>query len=53
MVEGTAKVGKLFAHRIETDDLFDESEINFRSSYAAEETFVPSAAIRWLVVVNL
>jgi hypothetical protein len=53
MVEDTAKVGKLFAHRIETDDLFDESKMDFLSSYAAEETFVPSAAIRWLVVVHL
>jgi hypothetical protein len=50
MVEDTAKVGKLFSHRIETDDLFDESEIDFLSSYAAEETLVPSAAMRWFVV---
>jgi len=53
MVGDTAKVGKLFAHRIETDDLFDESGIDFLSSHAAEETFVPSAAIRWLVLVHL
>jgi hypothetical protein len=50
MVEDTAKVGKLFAHRIETDDLFDESEIDSLSAYAAEESFVPSVAMRWFVV---
>ena len=50
MVEETAKVGKLFAHRIEIDDLFDESEVDFLSSYTAEETFVPSSAMRSFVV---